>query len=66
VQKETYLLELARYIVLNPVWAPWCARQILAEEQSYRDTAGLRQEQDWLTTECVLAAFGKRKSSSQQ
>jgi len=27
VQKETYLLELLRYIVLNPVRAEWCAQQ---------------------------------------
>ncbi len=66
VQKETYLLELARYIVLNPVRARMVRQAEDWPWSSYRDTAGLRQEPDWLTTEWILAAFGKRKSSAQQ
>jgi hypothetical protein len=64
VQKESYLLELARYIVLNPVRAgmvhvaedwPW---------SSYRATAGLGAEPDWLTTSSVLGAFGQKRAQA--
>lgn len=65
VQKDSYLLELARYIVLNPVRAgmvrgpqdwPW---------SSYRATAGLTAAPTWLQTDWVLSAFGQRTSSAQ-
>lgn len=61
VQKETYLLELSRYIVLNPVRArmvrtakdwPWC---------SYRATAGFVIGEPWLQVDWILSAFGRRK-----
>ncbi len=61
VHKESYLLELARYIVLNPVRAhmvrsvkdwPW---------SSYRATAGQSQPPDWLNTEWLLSALAKTK-----
>jgi len=58
VQKETYLLELARYLVLNPVRAgmvhnpgdwPW---------SSYRAMIGEKLAPEWLETHWILAAFG--------
>lgn len=64
VQKESYLLEVARYIVLNPVRAgmvrsvkdwPW---------SSYRSTAGLRAPPPWLQTDWILSAFGNRKGEA--
>jgi putative transposase len=66
VQKESYLLELARYIVLNPVRAamvrdagdwPW---------SSYRATAGLAEAPSWLSTDWILSAFGHRKRQAMQ
>ena len=66
VQKESYLLELARYIVLNPVRAgrvrsakdwPW---------SSYRATAGLEEGDACLTTDWVLGGFAKTKNTAQQ
>jgi REP element-mobilizing transposase RayT len=57
VEKETHLLELARYVVLNPVRAraarsardwPW---------SSYRATAGMVDAPDFLTTSWILAQF---------
>lgn len=66
VQKDSYLLELARYIVLNPVRAhmvhsikdwPW---------SSYRATAGLIEAPDWLDTDGILSAFGQRKSRARE
>jgi hypothetical protein len=57
VQKNAYLLELARYICLNPVQAQmvrsvkaWCWI-------SYRATAGYEKNAACLTTECILAGI---------
>ena len=61
VESNTYLLELARYIVLNPVRArmvhstgewPW---------SSYRATAGMVEGHDSLTTDWVLSKFSGQK-----
>ncbi len=66
VQKESYLLELSRYIVLNPVRARMVKSARSWPWSSYRDTAGYRESPQWLTTDWLLAAFGKRQSSAQQ
>lgn len=66
VQKDTYLLELARYIVLNPVRARMVRQARNWPWSSYRATAGEIATPDWLTSEWILAAFGKRKSSAQK
>jgi len=62
VQKETYLLELARYIVLNPVRARMVRQAKSWSWSSYLDTAGYREPPVWLNTDWLLAAFAKRKS----
>ena len=62
VEKDAYLLELARYIVLNPVRAQMVDS---AEEwawSSYCATAGLGPSPSWLSTDGLLAVFGKRES----
>ncbi len=64
VQKEGYLLELARYIVLNPVRASMVRSAREWTWSSYRDTAGYRKAPPWLCTDWILAAFGKRKSNA--
>jgi putative transposase len=64
VQKETYLLELARYIVLNPVRARMVKQAKHWPWSSYLDTAGYREAPNWLTTDWLLAAFAKRKSKA--
>jgi putative transposase len=61
VQKETYLLELARYIVLNPVRARMVKQAKNWPWSSYLDTAGYREAPNWLTTQWLLAGFGKRQ-----
>ena len=62
VEKESYLLELSRYIVLNPVRAgivvsakdwPW---------SSYRATTGQAKGLECLDAEWILSAFAKRKA----
>ncbi len=62
VQKETYLLELARYIVLNPVRAGMVRQAKTWPWSSYLDTGGYREPPAWLDTDWVLAAFARRKS----
>jgi REP element-mobilizing transposase RayT len=64
VQKELYLLELARYIVLNPVRA----RMVHSPEEwpwsSYRATAGLCEVPVWLCTDEVLSAFSSQRDEA--
>lgn len=66
VQKESYLLELSRYIVLNPVRArmirtvkdwPW---------SSYRSTAGFSEIEPCLTIDWILSVFSKTKKKAQE
>jgi putative transposase len=65
VQKDAYWLELARYIVLNPVRARMVRHAADWPWSSYKATAGKEEAPDWLTTESILAAFAKRKSTAQ-
>lgn len=65
VQKDTHLLELARYIALNPVRAGRARSAKDWKWSSYRATAGDSENEPWLTTEWVLAAFAKTKKVAQ-
>ena len=66
VDKDHYLLELSRYIVLNPVrtrtvrsareW-PW---------SSYRATVGQNTPLDCLTTDWILSQFSKQRGKAQK
>ena len=58
VQKEAYLLELARYIVLNPLRAGMVADPGAWPWSSYRGTVGAEEEPAFLTTDWLLSAFG--------
>jgi len=60
VQKESYLVELARYIVLNPVRAGMTLRAEDWPWSSYRATAGLAEAPPFLTTDWILSAFAER------
>lgn len=60
VEKESHLLELARYVVLNPVRAGIAATAGRWRWSSYRATAGLGQTPAWLETQWTLAQFGPR------
>ena len=59
IEKESYLLELARYVVLNPVRAGmvWYAR--LWRWSSYRATSGETLTPKFLTTDWILSQFDK-------
>ena len=64
VEKESYLLALARYIVLNPVRARMLHSAAEWPWSSYRPTAGLAEIPPCLTTEWILQAFSDNLKSS--
>ena len=66
VQKEAYLLELARYIALNPVRAQMVRSAKDWPWSSYRATAGFTKAAACLTTDWVLGGFAKTKPVAQQ
>jgi putative transposase len=66
VDRNAYLLELARYIVLNPVRAglvdhvhdwPW---------SSYRATAGYALAPYWLSVDAIIGQFGDQAMAAQR
>jgi len=59
VDKDSYLLELSRYVVLNPVRAGMVRRVEEWAWSSYRATAGLRKGPGWLDTSWLLGQFGE-------
>ncbi|MCB1674661.1 MAG: transposase [Halioglobus sp.] len=64
IEKESYLLELARYIVLNPVRAGMVRTARDWPWSSYRATAGQEAIPAFLTVEWLLAGFGRHKSKA--
>jgi REP element-mobilizing transposase RayT len=65
VEKEPYLLELCRYVVLNPVRAGVVKEPAAYPWSSYRATAGLSAAPGWLTVDWVLEHFGQRRGVAQ-
>jgi REP element-mobilizing transposase RayT len=57
---EDYLLELARYVPLNPVRAGLCSSPEAWPWSSYAATAGLAAEPAFLDTRALIAALGSR------
>ena len=66
VEKESYLLELCRYIVLNPVRVKGTLKTGSWKWSSYRATAGLAPAPVFLTTDWVLGQFGKKRAQAQK
>ena len=66
VDHDAYLLELARYIVLNPVRAGMVKKPADWPWSSYRATVGLEESAPWLAVDGLLAQFAKRRSLAQQ
>lgn len=59
VEKESYYLELLRYVVLNPVRAKMAERPEQYAWSSYRATAGYEAAPDWLKVGEIAALFGE-------
>lgn len=66
VESDPYLLELARYIILNPVRAKMVRSAKDWPWSSYRATAGMAEAHPCLTTDWVLSGFGKQKKRTQE
>ncbi len=58
VEKDSYLKELCRYVVLNPVRAKAVKAPGDWKWSSYRATAGLEKGEPWLETDWILSQFG--------
>lgn len=66
VEKETYLLELSRYIVLNPIRAHMIKNLDQWKWSSYLATSGQAQTPYWLETDWLLSQFGKRRKRARE
>ena len=66
VEKESYLLELVRYVVLNPVRAKIVRSEEDWKWSSYCATAGLVDVPSFLTTEWILSQFDRDQSRAQK
>jgi REP-associated tyrosine transposase len=64
VQKEAYLLELARYVVLNPVRAHLVASAGDYPWSSCRAMTGDEAPPDWLERRAILALFGQTEAQA--
>ena len=64
VERDSYLLELARYVVLNPLRAKMVKRLDAWPWSSYLATCGQAESPPWLQTDWLLAQFGQRRSSA--
>lgn len=67
-QEESYLLELVRYIHLNPLRAKLVSSLDKLNRYPYSGHSRLmgRFENDWQTTEPILIRFGKRVSTARK
>jgi REP element-mobilizing transposase RayT len=61
IQRESHLLEVCRYLVLNPVRAQEVKKPEESTWSSYSGTAGLAKPHDCLTVDWVLGQFGKNR-----
>lgn len=66
VDRDAYLLELSRYVVLNPVRAGIVKQPADWPWSSYRASVGLEPAAPWLARDGLLAQFAKRRSLAQQ
>ena len=66
VEKDAHLLELCRYVVLNPIRANMVAHPRLWRWSSYRATAGETASPPWLTIDWILGQFGQRVGPAQE
>ena len=64
VDKHSYLLELCRYIVLNPVRAGMVEKPGDYPWSNYRATAAMVESPWWLHSDWVLTQFGGRRGDA--
>lgn len=66
IQKDSHLLEVCRYVVLNPVRARMVELPDAWKWSSYRATAGREAATPCLTTDWVLGQFSGKRSKAEQ
>lgn len=66
IEKESYLLEVVRYIVLNPIRAKMVKHPKVWGWSSYQATAGMKKVPDFLTTDWILGRFYKNRKKAQK
>jgi putative transposase len=66
IQKENHLLEVCRYIVLNPVRARAVTLPKEWKWSSYKATAGLERPHNCLTTDCILEQYGENRKDAEK
>jgi putative transposase len=66
VEKDSYLLELCRYVVLNPVRAGMTEKPEQWPWSSFRFTALMKNPPDYLTTDWILGLFNQKKPEAQK
>jgi len=66
VDRDSYFLELARYIVLNPVRAAMVKHPKQWQWSSYGATSGTAETLAWVTTDDLLAQFAKRRAAARR
>lgn len=66
VERESYLLELCRYIVLNPVRTKMVTDINRYLWSSYPATVGSQPAPAWLTTDWVLSQFNSRRTMARR
>ncbi len=64
VQKEAYLLELSRYVVLNPVRAGLVRQPEAWPWSSYQASIGMASTPQWLDTHWLLGQFGRQRKKA--
>lgn len=64
VERDSYLLELSRYVVLNPVRARMVKNVSDWAWSSYHAMIGKEACPVWLETDWLLSCFGKRRKSA--
>ena len=64
VDEDAYLLELSRYIVLNPIKAGMARQTRHWKWSSYRATTGREPVPQWLSVDHLLSQFGKQRKTA--
>ena len=65
MEKEAHLLELCRYVVLNPLRVKSKRKVADWKWSSYRATAGIETQPEFLTVDWVLEQFGRKRRQAQ-
>ena len=66
IQKESHLLEVCRYVVLNPMRSKRVDVPERWRWSSYRATAGIERPHPCLTTDWILGQFGSKRRTAQR